>query len=187
MREKSEDQGITLPFHVPNGTKGLFFNLFLYSLYLRATFLFPEIYHFPVLLYSTVFTSTAENKTATGVTRELCRGQEFVHIIYHSYTLRVFSVLWLYQAACSSRWISANYWLNKPCNHYLKVLQKKVIIETLCLLYSAGTITPRGKKKSHCFVHSSFKFQILKLKSVIFTYLRSDTYLQRQRHFKILC
>lgn len=186
MREKSEDQGITLPFHVPNGTKGLFFNLFLYSLYLRATFLFPEIYHFPVLLYSTVFTSTAENKTATVVTRELCRGQEFVHIIYHSYTLRVFSVPWLYQAACSSQWISANYWLNKPCNHYLKVLQKKVIIETFCLQYSAGTITPRGKK-SHCFVHSSFKFQILKLKSVIFTYLRSDTYLQRQRHFKILC
>lgn len=80
----------------------VFSNLFLYSLYLHSAFLFPEIYHFPVFLYSTVFTSTAEDETATGVTRELCRGQEVVHIIYHSYTLRVFSVLWLYQAACSS-------------------------------------------------------------------------------------
>lgn len=85
--EKSKEQGITLAFQIPKGTK-VSSSLFSYSLYLLAAFLFPAVYNFPVFLYSTVFTSTLEDKPATGATRVLYdRGQEFVHITYHSYTL----------------------------------------------------------------------------------------------------
>ena len=93
---KSKEQGITLAFQIPKGTKA-FSGLFSYSLYLHAVFLFPEVHHFPVLLYSTVFTSTLEDKPATGVTRVVYRGQEFDHIIYHSYTLE-------YSLPCGSIW-----------------------------------------------------------------------------------
>lgn len=99
--EKSEEQGITLAVQIPKGTKA-FSGSFSYSLYLHTAFLFPEIYHFPVLWYSALFIFTLEDKPATGVTRVLYRGQEFVHIIYHSYTLTPIlreyslSVLWLY-------------------------------------------------------------------------------------------
>lgn len=83
---KSEEQGITLAFQIPKGTKASS-DLPSCSFYLHAAFLFPEVYHLPVLLYSTVFTSTLEDKSATGVTRVLYRGQEFVPIIHHSSTL----------------------------------------------------------------------------------------------------
>lgn len=83
--KKSEEWGTTLTFQIPKGTKAS--GLFSYSLYLLAAFLFPEVYNFPVLLYSTVFTSTLEDKPATRATRVLYGGQEFVHITYHSYTL----------------------------------------------------------------------------------------------------
>lgn len=99
--EENEEWGTILAFQIPKGTKASSV-LFSYSLYLHAAFLFPEVYHFPVLLYSTVFTSTLEDKPATGATRVLYRGQEFVHITYHSYTL-AFSAPWLYLAACSSQ------------------------------------------------------------------------------------
>lgn len=78
-------KGGALP-RFPKGTKASS-GLFSYSLYLHAAFLFSEVYNFPVLLYSTVFTSTLEDKPATGATRVLYRGQEFVHITYQSYTL----------------------------------------------------------------------------------------------------
>lgn len=94
--ENSKEQGITLAFQIPNGTKA-FPGLFPYSLYLHAAFLFPEVYHFPVLFYSTVFTSMLEDKPATEVTRVLYRGQEFVRIIYHSYTLE-------YSLRCGCTW-----------------------------------------------------------------------------------
>lgn len=81
---KSKGWGTTLAFQISKGTKAS--GLFSYSLYLHAAFLFPEVYNFPVLLYSTVFTSTLEDKPATGA-RVLYRGQEFVHITYQSYTL----------------------------------------------------------------------------------------------------
>lgn len=85
--EKSEEWGTTLAFQIPKGTKASS-SLFSYSLYLLAAFLFPEVYNFSVLLCSTVFTSTLEDKPATGATRVLYdRGQEFAHITYHSYTL----------------------------------------------------------------------------------------------------
>lgn len=71
--------------------------LFPYSLYLHAAFLFPEVYHFPVLLYSTVFTSMLEDKPGTEVTRVLYKGQEFVRIIYHRYTLE-------YSLPCGCIW-----------------------------------------------------------------------------------
>lgn len=99
--EKSGEQGITLAVRIPKGTKA-FSGSFSYSLYLHTAFLFPEVYHFPVLWYSALFIFTLEDKPATGVTRVLYRGQEFVHIIYHSYTLTLIlreyslSVLWLY-------------------------------------------------------------------------------------------
>lgn len=84
--EKSKEWGTTLTFQIPKGTKASP-GLFSYSLYFLTAFLFPEVYNFPVLLHSTVFTSTLEDKPATGATRVLYGGQEFVHITYHSYTL----------------------------------------------------------------------------------------------------
>lgn len=84
--EKSKEWGTTLAFQIPKGTKASS-GLCSYSLYLLAAFLLPEVYNFPVLLYSTVCTSTLEDKPATGATRGLYGGQEFVHITYHGYTL----------------------------------------------------------------------------------------------------
>lgn len=86
MLHSEEEWGTTLAFQIPKGTKASS-RLFSYSLYLLVAFLFPEAYNFPVLLYSTVFSSTLEDKLATGATRILNRGQESVHMTNHSYTL----------------------------------------------------------------------------------------------------
>lgn len=93
---KREEQGITLAFQIPKGMKA-FSGLFSYSLYLHTAFLFLEVYNFPVLLYSTVFTFTLEDKPATGVTRVLYRSKELVHIIYYGYTLE-------YSLSCVCIW-----------------------------------------------------------------------------------
>lgn len=96
MLHSGKEWGTTLDFQIPKGTKASS-GLFSYSLYLLAAFLFPEAYYFPVLLQSTVFTSTLEDKPATGATRVLNRGQEFVHMTNHSYTLE-------YSLPCGCIW-----------------------------------------------------------------------------------